>query len=104
MLTKNDLSQIEKVMRKVAREEIENEAQATRDELGGDIVSLKVSLFSELREIKDRIKNLEIRVTKVHADLKKEIRKFFDFHDEDLKHVKKRLDVVENKIEQQVLN
>lgn len=100
MLTKNDFTLLEKLVRKVVREEVANESEAIRDDIRGDIVSLKISLFSELREVKDRIKNLEIRLTKVRDELKAEIRKFFDFHDEDITKMKKQI----SKLEKQVSN
>ena len=70
MLTKSDLSQI----RKVVREEVENEAQSIKDELGAGITTSRMRIQTEINELKDRIKNLEIRVSKMHKELKKEIK------------------------------
>src|SRR3989344_8820144 len=70
MLTKSDLSQI----RKVIREEVENEVRTTRTELQADITMARMRLQSEIQELKDRIKNLEIRITKMHRELKEEIK------------------------------
>jgi len=70
MLTKSDLSQI----RKVIREEVENEVRTTRTELQADITMARMRLQSDIQELKDRIKNLEIRITKMHRELKEEIK------------------------------
>lgn len=108
MLTKTDLTQFEKLIRKITREivreEVENESQSIKDELSGDITRAMIKTVGEIRELKDRIKNLEIRVTKMHIDIKKEIRKFFDFHDEDINQLKKRLNEVENKVNEASIN
>lgn len=68
MLTKSDLSQI----RKVIREEVENEAQSLKDELQSDITMSRIRVQNDIGELKDRIKNLEIRVAKMHKELKNE--------------------------------
>lgn len=75
MLTKTDLSQI----RKVVREEVENEAQSIKDELRSEIKMSMIRTHSEIKELKDKIKNLEIRITRMHDELKKEIRIVVDF-------------------------
>ncbi|GEM_PF-1217854 len=70
MLTKSDLSQI----RKILREEVENEVRASKDELQADISMARMRVQNSVDELKDRIKNLEIKVTKMHKELKEEIK------------------------------
>ncbi len=70
MLTPDDLKQ----MRKVMREEIENESQTIREELGSEIRMSRIRLQEDLEEVKDRVKNIDIRLTNVHKDLKEEIK------------------------------
>ena len=91
MLTKSDLSQI----RKVVREEVENEAQSIKDELGSDINMSRMRIQNDINELKDRIKNLEIRVSKMHAELKKEIKAVSYFLDKDIVKTIKRVRRVE---------
>lgn len=91
MLTKNDLSQI----RKVVREEVGNETQAVRDELQSDITMSRIEIQNEARGVKDRLKNVEIRVTKMHKDLKKGIKQVTNFLDKENIKTRKRVDRVE---------
>jgi len=49
-----------------------------------------MKLQSDIQELKDRIKNLEIRMTKMHKELKEEIRMVSHFLDkENLRTIKK---------------
>lgn len=66
MLTKTDLEEV----RKIIREEVETESQNAKEELQADLKMNMVRTVSELREIKDRLKNLEIKVNKIQKDLK----------------------------------
>ena len=66
MLTKTDLSQI----RKLVREEVEAEGENIRTDLGGEIKLAGIRTTQELREINDRLKNLEIITRKIQKDLK----------------------------------
>lgn len=105
MLTKNDLSQI----RKVVREEVGNETQVVRDELQSDITMSRIEIQNEIRGVKDRLKNVEIqttkvqeglknveiRVTKMHKDLKKEIKQVANFLDKEHMATRKRVERVE---------
>ncbi len=70
MLTKSDVSEI----RKVIREEVGNETQAIKEELQADINMSRMRVQSDIQELKDRIKNLEIRIAKMHKDLRNEIK------------------------------
>lgn len=92
MLTKSDLSQI----RKVIREEVENEVQSARDELQAEIKLSRMELSTRIDRVEDRIKNLEIRVTKMHNDLKKEIKMVVNFLDKENIKTLKRVKIIED--------
>ena len=94
MLTKNDLEQI----RIVFREEIENEAQSIKDELGADISSSKLRIQEDLDELKDRIKNIEIRMTKMHKELKEELKTVSHVLDKENMRTRKRVEQIEEHI------
>lgn len=64
MLIKSDFDQI----RRIVREEIENEAQSIKDDLGTDINHAQLRIRSEIGELKDRIKNLEIRIRRMNNE------------------------------------
>ena len=99
MLTKIDLSQIEKLVRKVVREEVENETKALKEELQADIIMTRIRVQNDIEELKNRIKNVEIRFTgletkiiKMHKDLKNEIKMVVEFLDKDnMKTVKRAI-------------
>ena len=65
MITAKDLDQLRKNIqedtRKIVREEVENEAQAIKDELGAEITSSRMRVQKDIEELKDRVKNVEIR-------------------------------------------
>lgn len=63
MLTKADLKEI----RKIVREEVETESQNIKDEIQADIKMSLVRISGELNQIKDRLKNLEIKVNKIQV-------------------------------------
>lgn len=96
MLTKTDLSAIEKIVRKVSgvvvREEIEAEGENIRSEVMSEIKLAGMRSATELREINDRLKNLEITSKKIQTDL----RKTSDFLDRENLKVVKRVDKIEN--------
>lgn len=93
MLTKTDLSQI----RKIVREEVENETQALEDGLQAEITMARIRIQTDINELKNRLKNVEIkvknleaRIIKMHKDLKKEIKMVANFLDkENIKTLKK---------------
>lgn len=91
MLTKTDLTQI----RKVVREEIGNETQTLKDELQADISMARIRVQNDINELKDRIKNLEIRVTKMHKELKNEIKLVANFLDKENVKAIKRVERIE---------
>lgn len=66
MLSKTDLNKI----RIIIREEVETESQNIKDEIQADIKMSLVRVSGELNQIKDRLKNLEIKVNKIQKDLK----------------------------------
>lgn len=71
MLTKDDLKQIRGVM----REEIETEGRNIRDDVESKLFETKVRVVTEVSELSNRVKNLEIRTnsldTKVTNGFKK---------------------------------
>lgn len=87
MLTKDDFKEI----RKVVREEVEAEAENTKTEIGSDISMLKIRVVSEMRQMNDRLKNLEIKVNKIQRDLKRTI----NFFDGEHLALKKRVEKIE---------
>ena len=87
MLTKTDLKEI----RKILREEVEAESQNIKEELQADMKMNLVRTLTEIRELKDRMKNLEIGVRKIQKDLKYAI----DFLDKEGLKITKRVDRIE---------
>lgn len=92
MLTKSDLSEI----RKIIREEVENELNAAKDELQADISMSRMRIQNDINELTDRIKNLEIRVTKMHTELKTEIKMVSHFLDKENMETIKRVEKIED--------
>ncbi|MEK7113007.1 MAG: hypothetical protein AAB875_06875 [Patescibacteria group bacterium] len=106
MLTKTDLSEIQKIItvtaKKIVREEIEAEGKNTRDELKGDLITSRMRIQQEIRDLADRIKNLEIRVNnsannsnKGFKNLDKRFTRLFDFLDKDQLKTAKRVERIE---------
>ena len=92
MLTKTDLSQI----RKVVREEVENEVKAAKDELQADISMARMRVQNDIGELKDRTKNLEIKMTKMHRELKEEIKLVSHVLDKENMKTLKRVEKIEH--------
>lgn len=99
MLTKDDL----KAIRGVVREEVENETQTIKNELSSDIRMSRMSIQTDIQALKDRMKNSEIRLTKIdskitkmHKELKKEIKESFDFLDKSHLKNKRSIEKIEN--------
>jgi seryl-tRNA synthetase len=65
MLTKTDFAQI----RKIIREEIENESTSVKEELGAEIKLSRIELQREVKTVAERVKNLEIAVRKIQKDI-----------------------------------
>lgn len=87
MLTKTDL----KKMGEIVREEVETESQNTKEELQAEMKMNLVRTLSEMREIKNRLKNVEIKVTKIQKDTKYTV----NFLDKEHLRTKKRVKRVE---------
>ena len=90
MLTKRDLSAIDKLVTKRIREEVEAEGKNTRDELKSDVITSRMRLDQQIRKLADRTKNLEIRVNNADKNSEKGFKKLdkrftdlFDFLDKD---------------------
>lgn len=90
MLTKGDLTSIDKLVSKRIRDEVEAEGKNTRDELKSNLITSRMRAEQQTRELADRIKNLEIRVnnadknsTKGFQKLDKRFTHLFNFLDKD---------------------
>lgn len=55
MLTKNDLSQI----RKIVREEVEVESKSSKEDLRGEIKLARIEIQGDIRQLAERVKNLD---------------------------------------------
>ena len=71
MLTKTDLDQIGKLVKKIVRDEVEAESKNIRDSFEHEIRTANLHLRSEIHELADRIKNIEVRLLSVEEELKK---------------------------------
>lgn len=98
MLTKTDLKEIKKVV----REEVEAEGKNIRDEVGDSVRESRIRVQQDIRELSDRIKNLEIRVNSMEQGMKKEFEKVrkevknsVNFLDKDYVKLRKRVETIE---------
>ncbi|MBL7036280.1 hypothetical protein ISR94_00330 [Candidatus Microgenomates bacterium] len=66
MLTKVDL----KKLREIIREEVGTDNENIKTEIGGDITMAGMRVANELREVKSRLKNIEIVTKKIQKYLK----------------------------------
>lgn len=87
MLTKTDFAQI----RKIIREEIENESTSVKEELGAEIKLSRIELQREIKTVAERVKNLEIAVRKIQKDIKIIV----NFFDKEYLGLRKRLEIIE---------
>lgn len=91
MLTQNDLLQIQKLIRKetrkIVREEIEAEVGSARDELQKEMKLLRLELKYEIKDLTNRIKNLEIKAIGIQKDLAIAVKFLDKDHIETLKRV-----------------
>lgn len=94
MLIKSDLSEI----RKIVREEVENETHAIKDELQSDITMSRMRIQQDINELTDRTKNLEIRITKMHTDLRNEVKMVSHFLDKENMETVKRVEKIEDNL------
>jgi len=88
MLTKGDFSQIKKIV----REEVEAEGENIRTEVMGEIKLAGMRTTTELREVNNRLKNLEISTRKIQKDLKQTS----NFLDKENLKVVKRVEKIED--------
>ncbi|MEK7186513.1 MAG: hypothetical protein AAB675_04075, partial [Patescibacteria group bacterium] len=65
MLTKTDIAQI----RKVVREEVETEVKDSTRNLESQIRLSRMQVQSDIGELDDRMKNVEVRVDRVGKDV-----------------------------------
>lgn len=72
MLAKSDLNQILNGVRKIVREEVVAEVQSAKDDMESSLSGWRMSIQTDIRTLGDRIKNLDIRVTRNHKELKVE--------------------------------
>ena len=92
MLTKTDLKEI----RKLIREEVESESQNVKDELQAEMKMNLVRTLTEIREVKDRLKNVEIKINKIQKDLKYSV----NFLDKFGLNIQKRVERIEGHFRQ----
>ncbi len=70
MITKTDLDQIGKVVRKIVREEVEAESKNIKDDLEHEIRTANLHIRKSIGELEDRLKNVEIRLSSIENELK----------------------------------
>ena len=106
MLTKTDLKEIDKVLKKRIREEVEAEGRNIKDELTNKIVNFRLDLSQNTREIGDRIKTLDIRINNIEKITKKgfekiemKLDKTSDFLDRDNMQTKNRVERIEKHLQ-----
>lgn len=95
-LTKSDLTEIKKIVKEVVRDEIGNETKSINDSLSADITLSRIRIQEEIRELTDRIKNLEIRLSKMHKELKEEIKIVSHFLDKENLKAVRRIEKIED--------
>lgn len=102
MLTKQDLSQIKKVV----RDEITLEAKDTRTSLRSEIKLSRMEIQSDLSDLTDRVKNLEIQSGEINKTVKKidkKLDKTIDFFDKKHLALEKRTELIETHLNIQPL-
>lgn len=88
MLTKSDISAIKKVVQTETREIVQSE---TRKIVQEELVPVK----NDVQKLTNRIGKLETRVTRVHKDLKKEIKTVSHVLDKENIKTSKRVNRIE---------
>lgn len=80
-MQKSDLDQIGKLVRKIVREEVKTEVKDSTRTIESQIRLSRMQVQQDIGELDDRMKNVEIRidgleekVSRMHKDLKKEIK------------------------------
>ncbi len=69
-MQKSDLDQIGKLVRKIVREEVKTEVKDSTRTVENQIRLSRMQVQSEINELDDRMKNVEIRVDGVAEDVK----------------------------------
>ena len=87
MLTKTDFLQI----RKIIREEVETESKSLQEDLRGEIKLARIEIQKDIRDLKGKIKDLEIATGKIQKDIKKIV----GFFDEEYLQIRKRVEHLE---------
>ena len=82
MLTKTDLLRIQKIV----RTEVEIESKSLQEDLRGEIKLSRIEIQKDIRDLKSKIKDLEISSNKIQKDIKKIV----GFFDEEYLQVRKR--------------
>lgn len=90
-LTADDLKSI----RKVIREEVESEMGSATNTLKGQILLTKATISNSLSKVEDKIKDVDIKIGKVHKDLKKEIKLVLNFLDQEDAAINNRVTKIE---------
>lgn len=78
MLTKTDLAALERLTRKIVREEVGKENRDTKDHLEAQIQLVRMDLSNRIEDLENRIKGIDMGVTRMQKNLdalKKDIRK-----------------------------
>lgn len=65
MLIKTDFLQI----RKIIREEVETESKSLQEDLRGEIKLARIEIQKDIRDLKGKIKDLEITGNKIQKDI-----------------------------------
>lgn len=78
MLTDTDIKVLEKSIRKIVREEVTNESEDLKSRLESELKSSRMRIQIDIRELTDRLKNSEIRLTKlekINQEILKNVKK-----------------------------
>lgn len=106
MLTKQDLTQL----RKMVREEVVTEARNSREELQAEIKLSRMETINEVNRLENRLKNLEIRISDFQTEtkkwfkriesnisrLRKDLNAFTVSFDRDRSNLQKRIMIIES--------
>lgn len=93
MLTKADFTEI----RKIIREKVENEVGNAKKELQGGISMVRIRLQGELNDVKDRLKNVDIKTTSIDTRLEKVEKRVVKMH----KNLKKEIEYVSHVLDKE---
>ena len=91
MLSKKDFKEI----RKIVREEVETEIQNAKEDLQSEMKMNLIRSTKETRDLKDRIKNIDIKLNNIQKDMKYTI----NFLDKEGLKLQKRVDRIEKRLQ-----